>query len=95
MTDYKKPTITSDQITKVLQLTKAVKGELIGSNLYALVILNNNGLITVGGDHKLTIGTTDFAGTFKDFKQKTATSSTYNANDFVSTAAASLCRMPR
>lgn len=86
LTDYKKPTITSDQITKVLQLTKAVKGELIGSNLYALVILNNNGLITVGGDHKLTIGTTDFAGTFKDFKQKTATSSTYNANDFVSTA---------
>lgn len=86
LTDYQNPTITSTQITKVLQLTKPVKGELIGSNLYALVILNNNGLITVGGDHKLTIGTTDFAGTFKDFKQKTATSSTYNANDFVSTA---------
>lgn len=85
LTDYKKPTITSDQITKVLQLTKAVKGELIGSNLYALVILNNNGLITVGGDHKLTIGTTDFAGTFKEFKKKTATSSTYNVNQFVST----------
>lgn len=86
LTDYQNPTITSTQITKVLQLKKPVKGELIGSNLYALVILNNNGLITVGGDHKLTIGTTDFAGTFKDFKQKTATSSTYNANEFVSTA---------
>lgn len=85
LTDYKKPTITSDQITKVLQLTKPVKGELIGSNLYALVILNNNGLITVGGDHKLTIGTTDFAGTFKDFKKKTATSSTYNVTQFVGT----------
>lgn len=86
LTDYQNPTITSTQITKVLQLTKPVKGELIGSNLYALVILNNNGLITVGGDHKLTIGTTDFAGTFKDFKKKTATSSTYNVNQFVSTA---------
>lgn len=76
---------TKEQITKVLQLTKPVKGELIGDNLYALVILNNNGLITVGGDHKLTIGTTDFAGTFKEFKKKTATSSTYNVNQFVST----------
>lgn len=86
LTDYKKPTITSDQITKVLQLTKPVKGELIGDNLYALVILNNNDLITVNGDHTLTIGTTDFAGKFKEFKQKTATSSTYNVNQFVSTA---------
>lgn len=86
LTDYQNPTITSEQITKVLQLTKPVKGDLIGDNLYALVILNNNGLITVGGDHKLTIGTTDFAGTFKEFKQKTATSSTYNVNQFVSTA---------
>lgn len=76
---------TKEQITKVLQLTKPVKGELIGDNLYALVILNNNGLITVGGDHKLTIGTTDFAGTFKEFKKETATSSTYNVNQFVST----------
>ena len=86
LTDYQNPTITSEQITKVLQLTKPVKGDLIGDNLYALVILNNNGLITVGGDHKLTIGTADFAGTFKEFKQKTATSSTYNVNQFVSTA---------
>ena len=86
LTDYQNPTITSEQITKVLQLTKPVKGDLIGDNLYALVILNNNGLITVGDDHKLTIGTADFAGTFKEFKQKTATSSTYNVNQFVSTA---------
>ena len=85
LTDYQNPTITSEQITKVLQLTKPVKGDLIGDNLYALVILNNNGLITVGGDHKLTIGTTDFAGTFKEFKKKTATSSTYNVNQFVGT----------
>lgn len=83
---YKEPTFTSEQITKVLQLTKPVKGDLIGDNLYALVILNNNGLITVGGDHKLTIGTTNFDGTFKEFKKKTATSSTYNVNQFVSTA---------
>lgn len=83
-------TPTSTQITKVLQLTKSVKGELIGSNLYALVILNNNGLIKVEDNHKLTIGTataaTNFDGTFKEFKQKTATSSTYDANDFVSAA---------
>lgn len=90
LTDYKNPTITSDQITNVLQLTKPVKGKLIGSNLYALVILNNNGLIKVETDHSLKIGigtaATDFAGTFKEFKQKTATSSTYDANDFVSAA---------
>lgn len=89
LTDYKKPTVTSDQITNVLQLTKPVKGELIGSNLYALVILNNNDLIKVETDHSLKIGigtaATDFAGTFKEFKQKTATSSTYDANEFVST----------
>ena len=77
---------TTDQITKVLKLTKPVKGDKIGNNLYALVILNNNGLITVNADHTLTIGTTpSFIGTFKDFKQKTATSSTYDANEFVST----------
>lgn len=84
-------TPTSTQITKVLQLTKPVKGELIGSNLYALVILNNNGLIKVEDNHKLTIGkaaatATNFAGTFREFKQETATSSTYDANDFVSAA---------
>lgn len=86
-TDVTDPTTTTEQITKVLQLTKAVKGDLIGSNLYALVILNNNGLITVNGDHTLTIGTTTggFTGTFKDFKKKTATSSSYNVNQFVST----------
>lgn len=89
LTDYKKPTVTSNQITNVLQLTKPVKGELIGSNLYALVILNNNDLIKVETDHSLKIGigtaATDFAGTFKDFKKKTATSSTYDTNEFVST----------
>lgn len=78
---------TNKQITKVLQLKKAVKGELIGSNLYALVILNNNDLITVNADHTLTIGTATggFTGTFKEFKQETATSSSYNVNQFVST----------
>ena len=79
---------TKEQITKVLQLTKPVKGNLIGDNLYALVILNNNDLITVNSDHTLTIGTTTggFTGTFKDFKKETATSSTYNVNQFVSAA---------
>lgn len=78
---------TNEQITKVLQLKKAVKGELIGSNLYALVILNNNDLITVNADHTLTIGTATggFTGTFKEFKKETATSSSYNVNQFVST----------
>lgn len=77
---------TTNQITKVLKLTEPVKGDKIGNNLYALVILNNNGLITVNADHTLTIGTTpSFIGTFKEFKQKTATSSTYDANEFVST----------
>ncbi len=89
---YKLPTTvtssTKEQITKVLQLTKPVKGNLIGDNLYALVILNNNDLITVNSDHTLTIGTTTggFTGTFKDFKKETATSSTYNVNQFVSAA---------
>lgn len=83
--DVTDPTTTTKQITKVLQLTKPVKGDKIGNNLYALVILNNNGLITVNADHTLTIGTTSsFTGTFKEFKQKTATSSTYDVNQFVS-----------
>lgn len=83
--DVTDPTTTTKQITKVLQLTKPVKGDKIGNNLYALVILNNNGLITVNTDHTLTIGTTSsFTGTFKEFKQETATSSTYDVNQFVS-----------
>lgn len=83
--DVTDPTTTTKQITKVLQLTKPVKGNKIGNNLYALVILNNNGLITVNDDHTLTIGTTSsFIGTFQEFKQKTATSSTYDVNQFVS-----------
>lgn len=83
--DVTDPTTTTKQITKVLQLTKPVKGDKIGNNLYALVILNNNGLITVNADHTLTIGTTSsFTGTFKEFKQETATSSTYDVNQFVS-----------
>lgn len=83
--DVTDPTTTTKQITKVLQLTKPVKGDKIGNNLYALVILNNNGLIKVNNDHTLTIGTTSsFTGTFREFKQETATSSTYDVNQFVS-----------
>ena len=60
------------QISSILQLTKKVNEPAIGSNLYALVVVNHNGLLEVGTDHKLKVNTVGFTGNFTDFKNKLA-----------------------
>lgn len=61
------------QISSILQLTKKVNETAIGSNLYALVVVNHNGLLEVGTDHTLKVNTVGFTGNFTDFKNKLAT----------------------
>lgn len=70
------------QISSILKLTKKVNEPAIGSNLYALVVVNNNGLLSVGPDHKLTVGSDDFTGNFTDFKNKLATATSVSGTDF-------------
>lgn len=70
------------QISSILKLTKKVNEPAIGSNLYALVVVNNNGLLSVGPDHKLTVGSDDFTGNFTDFKNKLATATSVFGTDF-------------
>lgn len=69
-------------ISSTLQLTKKVNEAAIGSNLYALVVVNNNGLLSVGADHKLTVGSDDFTGNFTEFKNKLATATSVSGTDF-------------
>lgn len=61
------------QISSILQLTKKVNEPAIGSNLYALVVVNHNGLLEVGTDHTLKVNTVGFTGNFTEFKNKLAT----------------------
>lgn len=61
------------QISSILQLTKKVNETAIGSNLYALVVVNHNGLLEVGTDHTLKVNTVGFTGNFTDFKNELAT----------------------
>ena len=70
------------QIYSTLKLTKKVNEAAIGSNLYALVVVNNNGLLSVGPDHKLTVGSDDFTGNFTEFKNKLATATSVSGTDF-------------
>lgn len=70
------------QISSILQLTKKVNEPAIGSNLYALVVVNNNGLLSVGADHKLTVGSDNFTGNFTEFKNKLATATSVSGTDF-------------
>lgn len=83
ITDTWNPALTSTgQISSILKLTKKVNEPAIGSNLYALVVVNNNGLLSVGTDHKLTVGSDDFTGNFTDFKNKLATATSVSGTDF-------------
>lgn len=49
--------------------------------IYALVVLNNNGKITVGADGTLTVGGSDFTGTFKKFYEETVLTLSNGADD--------------
>ena len=70
------------QISSTLQLTKKVNEAAIGSNLYALVVVNNNGLLSVGTDHKLTVNGSGFTGNFTDFKNELATAADVSGTKF-------------
>lgn len=70
------------QISSILQLTKKVNEPAIGSNLYALVVVNHNGLLEVGTDHTLKVNTVGFKGNFTDFKNKLATAADVSGTNF-------------
>ena len=70
------------QISSILKLTKKVNEPAIGSNLYALVVVNHNGLLEVGTDHTLKVNTVGFTGNFTDFKNKLATATSVSGTDF-------------
>lgn len=69
------------QISSILQLTKKVNEDAIGSNLYALVVVNHNGLLEVGTDHTLKVNTVGFTGNFTDFKNKLATAANVSSTN--------------
>lgn len=75
-------TTPTGQISSTLKLTKKVNEAAIGSNLYALVVVNNNGLLSAGADHKLTVGSDNFTGNFTEFKNKLATATSVSGTDF-------------
>ena len=66
---------TTDQITSSATLVQEVTVPTTedDGNIYALVVLNNNGKIAAGADGTLTVGGEKFTGTFKDFYGKTLT----------------------
>lgn len=63
----------TNQVTSTEQLTKSVNGETVGSNLYALVVLNKNGVIAPQTDHTLLVNGAPFFGNFTEL-QKTIVS---------------------
>lgn len=66
---------TTDQITSSATLVQEVTVPTTGDNgnIYALVVLNNNGKITVGAEGALTVGGSNFTGTFKNFYETVLT----------------------
>lgn len=59
----------TNQVTSTEQLTKSVNGETVGSNLYALVVLNKNGVIAPQADHTLKVNGTEFFGNFAELQK--------------------------
>lgn len=60
---------TTNQVTSTEQLTKSVNGETVGSNLYALVVLNRNNVIEPQANHTLKVKTKDFYGNFAELQK--------------------------
>lgn len=69
---------TTNQVTSTEQLTKSVNGETVGSNLYALVVLNKNNVIKPLADHTLEVNGNAFFGNFAEL-QKTIVSGNVTA----------------
>lgn len=76
------PELANGQISSILQLTKKVNEPAIGSNLYALVVVNHNGLLEVGTDHTLKVNSVGFTGNFTAFKNEFATATSVSATNF-------------
>lgn len=64
--------------TKIVE--KATSGPSTSNILYALVVLNDNGLLTVVSGNGLKIGTEDFTGTFATFSKKKVAFATVTAD---------------
>lgn len=66
---------TTDQITSSATLVQEVTVPTTkdDGNIYALVVLNNNGKIAAGADGTLTVGGEKFTGTFKNFYETVLT----------------------
>lgn len=80
---------TTNQVTSTEKLTKSVNGETVGSNLYALVVLNKNGVIAPQKNHTLKVNSNDFYGNFAEL-QKTIVGgnvTAFNTNGFFMTNA--------
>ena len=60
---------TTNQVTSTKQLVKSVKGDVVGDNLYALVVLNKNDVIKPQADHTLQINGQDFFGNFEQLQK--------------------------
>lgn len=69
---------TTNQVTSTEKLTKSVNGKTVGSNLYALVVLNKNNVIKPQADHTLKVNGADFFGNFAEL-QKTIVSGNVTA----------------
>lgn len=69
---------TTNQVTSTERLTKSVNGETVGSNLYALVVLNKNNVIKPLADHTLEVNGNAFFGNFAEL-QKTIVSGNVTA----------------
>lgn len=67
--------LDDDQITSTATLVQqiTVPSTTSSQNIYALVVLNNNGVITAGNGNTLTIKGESFTGDFEDFYGKTLT----------------------
>lgn len=87
--NFKTDATTTNQVTSTEQLTKSVNGETVGDNLYALVVLNKNGVIAPQTDHTLEVNGTPFFGNFAEL-QKTIVPgnvTSFNGNGFFMTNA--------
>lgn len=58
-----------NQVSSTKQLVKSVKGDVVGDNLYALVVLNKNNVIQPQADHTLKVNSQDFFGNFEQLQK--------------------------
>lgn len=67
--DFNTDGTTTNQVTSTKQLVKSVKGDVVGDNLYALVVLNKNNVIQPQPDHTLKVNSQDFFGNFEQLQK--------------------------